>query len=155
MSYLAGKLSDSVFWVVSRSFQCLSTFTQLTLKYTYASCGLSLLCLIVCLFLQFTDRSSRRRCSVKIGVLKNFANFTGKHLCWGLFLIKLQDLQAFRTPFFEEHLQTAASVLSRGVFRTLSKKSNSFPVNIAKFLRTAFLQNTSGGCFSLIQEVFY
>ena len=27
------------------------------------------------------------------GALKNFANFTGKHLCWSLFLIKLQ---AFR-----------------------------------------------------------
>ena len=26
----------------------------------------------------------------KIGVLKNFANFAGKHLCWSLFLIKLQ-----------------------------------------------------------------
>ena len=24
------------------------------------------------------------------GVLKNFANFTGKHLCWSLFLMKLQ-----------------------------------------------------------------
>ena len=31
--------------------------------------------------------------SFKVGVLKNFANFTGKHLCWRLFLIKLQ---AFR-----------------------------------------------------------
>ena len=30
----------------------------------------------------------------KIGVLKNFANFTGKHLCWSLFLI---NLQAFRS----------------------------------------------------------
>ena len=27
------------------------------------------------------DRSSYRRCSVKKSVLKNFANFTGKHLC--------------------------------------------------------------------------
>ena len=35
-------------------------------------------------------RSSHRRCSVKKGVLKKFANFTGKHLCWSLFLIKLQ-----------------------------------------------------------------
>ena len=26
----------------------------------------------------------------QIGSLKNFANVTGKHLCWGLFLIKLQ-----------------------------------------------------------------
>ena len=35
-------------------------------------------------------RSSHRRCFVKKGVLKNLANFTGKYLCWSLFLIKLQ-----------------------------------------------------------------
>ena len=35
-----------------------------------------------------TDRSSQRRCSVKKGVLKNFADFTRKYLCWSLFLIK-------------------------------------------------------------------
>ena len=36
-------------------------------------------------------RSSHRRCAVKkISVPKNFANFTGKQLCWSLFLIKLQ-----------------------------------------------------------------
>ena len=35
-------------------------------------------------------RSSRLQMFVKIGVLKNLANFTGKHLCWSLFLIKLQ-----------------------------------------------------------------
>ena len=29
----------------------------------------------------------------KIGVLKNIANFTGKHLRWSLFLIKLQALK--------------------------------------------------------------
>ena len=29
----------------------------------------------------------------KIGVLKNFRNFTGKHPCWSLFLIKLQVLR--------------------------------------------------------------
>ena len=28
-------------------------------------------------------------------VLKNFANFRGKHLCWGLFLIKLQRYTLF------------------------------------------------------------
>ena len=49
----------------------------------------------------------------KIDSIKSFAIFTGKHLCWGLFLIKLQVL----------------------------------PVDIAKFLRIAFLYNTSGGCF--------
>ena len=30
---------------------------------------------------------------LKIGVRKNFANFTGKHLCWSLFLINLQALR--------------------------------------------------------------
>ena len=35
-------------------------------------------------------RSSRSQMFFKIDVLKNFANFTGKHLCWSLFLIKLQ-----------------------------------------------------------------
>ena len=33
---------------------------------------------------------SEQRCSVKKGVLKDFVNFIGKHLCWSLFLIKLQ-----------------------------------------------------------------
>ena len=32
-------------------------------------------------------RCSHRRCSVEKGVLKNFAVFTGKHLCWSVFLI--------------------------------------------------------------------
>ena len=56
-------------------------------------------------------------------VLKNFALFTGKNLCWGLFLIKLQLYQnqtpaqvfsceyckIFKNTYFEEHLLTAAS----------------------------------------------
>ena len=29
----------------------------------------------------------------KKGVLRNFANFTGKHLCWSLFLIELQTFR--------------------------------------------------------------
>ena len=36
-------------------------------------------------------RSSRSQMFLKIGVLKNVANFTGIHLCWSLFLIKLQS----------------------------------------------------------------
>ena len=34
-------------------------------------------------------RSSHRGCSIEKGVLKTFANVTGKHLCWSRFLIKL------------------------------------------------------------------
>ena len=35
-------------------------------------------------------RSSYSQMFFKIDVLTNFANFTGKHLCWNHFLIKLQ-----------------------------------------------------------------
>ena len=34
-------------------------------------------------------RSSRSQMFLKIGVFKNFTIFTGKQLCWSLFLIKL------------------------------------------------------------------
>ena len=33
------------------------------------------------------SRSNHRRCSVEKGFLTNFANLTGKHRCWSLFLI--------------------------------------------------------------------
>ena len=49
----------------------------------------------------------------KIGVLENFAIFTGKYLCWSLLLIKLQ--------VFKKRLQHRC-----------------IPVNIAKFLRATF-----------------
>ena len=42
-------------------------------------------------FLIHSDlRSCHSQMSLIISVLKNFAIFTGKHLCWSLFLIKLQ-----------------------------------------------------------------
>ena len=58
-------------------------------------------------------RSSRSQMFFRIGVLKKFAMFTEKHLCWSLFLIKLQDFRCFpvniakllRAAFFIEHLQ--------------------------------------------------
>ena len=69
----------------------------------------------------------QRRSLVKV-VLKNFANFTGKNLCWSLFLIKLefwgpatlliktltQQLsfeicKLFKNNYFEEHLWTSSS----------------------------------------------
>ena len=59
----------------------------------------------------------------KTGVLKNFAIFTGKNLCWSLFLIKFQDWRP--TFLFKKRLQRRC-----------------FSVNIAKFLRTAFLLKT-------------
>ena len=58
-------------------------------------------------------------------VLRNFAKFTGKHLCQSLLLNKVAGLR----------------------LATLLKKRpwhRCFPVNFAKFLRTLFSQNTSG-----------
>ena len=40
-----------------------------------------------------SKRSSRLQMFFKKGVLKNFANFIGKHLCRSLFLLKLQTLR--------------------------------------------------------------
>ena len=59
------------------------------------------------------------RCSPKKAVLKNFAIFTGKNLCWNLFLIKFQD---WRSAF---------------LFKKKLRRMR-FYVNIAKILRTAF-----------------
>ena len=48
-------------------------------------------------YLYTFSRSSHWICSVKKGVLKIFAIFTGKHLCWSLFFIMMH---AFRLATF-------------------------------------------------------
>ena len=60
------------------------------------------------------------RLSPKAGVLKNFANFTGKHLCWPsgrqpdyketlIQVFFCEICRIFRNKCFEYHLQTTAS----------------------------------------------
>ena len=80
----------------------------------------SLPMLLVMLFAHVAKRSnSPSHMFFKTGVLKNFAIFTGKHLCWNHFLIKLQD---WRPVFvFKKRLQHRC-----------------FSVITAKFLRIAF-----------------
>ena len=79
-------------------------------------------------FFRKTKRSSHLQVFYKIGVLKIFAKLTGKHLSRSLFFSKVTGL----TPAFllKQRLQHRC-----------------FLVNFAKFLRTALLKNTSGGCF--------
>ena len=77
-------------------------------------------------------RSSHQRCSVKKVALKNFANFTGKHVCWCHFLIKLQ---AWRP----------ATLLKREF------QHKCFPVKLTNFLRTPILKNI---CEQLFLEIF-
>ena len=74
---------------------------------------------------RFIERNSHQRCSMKKGVLRNFTKFTGKHLCQSLFFNKVADLRL-------------ATFLKKRLWHRC------FPVIFAKFLRTPFLQNTSG-----------
>ena len=68
-------------------------------------------------------KSSRAEVLCKNCVFRNFAKFTGKHLCQSLFFNKVAGF------WFQV-----------------------FPVNFAKFLRTLFLTNTSSGCFCIFVE---
>ena len=68
----------------------------------------------------------------KKGVLKNFAKFTGKQLRHSLFFNKVAGLRP-------------ATLLRKRLWHSC------FPLNFAKFLRTPFLQNTSGGCFLTVK----
>ena len=73
-------------------------------------------------------RRIHQRCSLEKTSLKNFAIFTGKHLCRSLFLIKLQI--NFLINFIKKRLQHRC-----------------FSVNIDKFLITPILKNIWNGCF--------
>ena len=64
------------------------------------------------------------------GVLRNFKKFTRKHLCLSLFFNKVAGLRS-------------ATLLKKRLWHRC------FPVNFVKFIRTPFLQNTSGGCFCI------
>ena len=59
------------------------------------------------------------------GILENFTKFTGKHLCQGLFFNKVVGLRP-------------ANLLKKRLWHRC------FHMNILKFSRTLFWQNTSG-----------
>ena len=54
----------------------------------------------------------------KIDVLKNFANFTGKHLRWNLFLITLQVLRPSGRKLY--YKKTSTQVFSSGIWEILN-----------------------------------
>ena len=72
--------------------------------------------------------SSRPKVFCQKGVFRNFAKFTGKHLCQTFYFNKVTGLRP--AILFKKRLW-----------------HRYFPVNFPKFLRTPFLQNTSDGCF--------
>ena len=64
-------------------------------------------------------RNSHWSCSLKEGVLQNFAKCTGKHLCQRFLFHKVTGLslalefcEIFLNTFFKEHLRTTASIFS-------------------------------------------
>ena len=70
-------------------------------------------------------RSSCPKMFCKKCALRNFAKFTGKHLCQGLFLIKLQ----------------ASTLLKKRLWHRC------FPVNMVKFSRRPFYRTSPDDCF--------
>ena len=73
-------------------------------------------------------RSSHQRCSIKIGVPRNFTKFTGKHLCQSLFFNKVAGPRP-------------ATLWNKRLWYRC------FPVNFMKFLRTPFYKTRLDDCF--------
>ena len=82
-------------------------------------------------------RSSHKRYFIEKDVLKNIAKLIGRRLCKSLLFNKVAGLRH-------------ATLLNKRLWHKC------FPVNLAKFLKTIFLQNTtSGGCFCQILVVYH
>ena len=89
--------------------------------------------IVFAITIQMTTRSSHHRCSVRKGVLRNFAKFKGKHLCQVLFYNKVAGPEP-------------ATLLKKRLWHKC------FPMNFAKFLRIPFHRTPLNDCFSTIQH---
>ena len=106
-------------WIMLISFFCLVVRLSVLFKIDYEQ-----------ILKSFISKQSPSRCSMKIGVPKNFINYIGKHLYQSLFSNKVAGLRS----------------------ATLLKKSpwhRCFPVNFGKFLRTPFYRTPSNNCFCI------
>ena len=65
----------------------------------------------------YTDRSSHQRCSIKIGVLKNFANFTGKLQSQSLLFNKVASVRLLikLQTSVPRHVSTLNVCISRNI----------------------------------------
>ena len=80
------------------------------------------------------SRSSHQRCSIEIGVLKNFTKFKGKHLRQSVFLNKVAGLKP-------------ATLLKKRLW------CRCFPANFVKFLRTTFYRTPPDNCFCMFDSL--
>ena len=97
-------------------------FTKLNISLSWERRCSWCLQLVIFIFL-LLFRSSRPKVFCKRGVLKNFANFTGRHLCQNLFLNKIAGLRP-------------ATLLKKRLWHRC------FPVNFLKFLKNTFSYRT-------------
>ena len=91
----------------------------------------------------YTHRSSHLRCSIKKGILKNFVNFTEKHLCLSLLACKFIKKEAlvqvlsyeiceiFKNISFIQHFRTTAfnTKQTSTVVTTEFLRKNTFQMN--------------------------
>ena len=92
--------------------------------------------------LEMRQAVSRSQMLFKIGVLKKFTNFTGKHLCWSRFLIKLQGWKrSFITIVFWNFGTDPATQTFFLCFHRLTKTTALTPAVMTKPL---FAQNSLG-----------
>ena len=120
----------SVIEVFHRNSKSLTVFAKKKTSYMFEGSNHALLAVsFSCIVNKITWRysSSYSQMFLKTGVLKNFANFTGKQLRYNFYLIKLKAL-------------SPATLLKRLQHRC-------FPVNFLKFLRTPFSTVHLGSCF--------
>ena len=73
--------------------------------------------------ISYLCRNCHGRCSMKKAVLNNFAIFTGKHLCWSLFLIKLHQTSVLFRNSRPEVLCKTGGVLQKKLFIKISRNS--------------------------------
>ena len=86
-------------------------------------------------------RSSRPDEFCEKGVLRNFAKFLRKHFCPSLFFNKVAGASLFNKV--------------AGAAYNFIEKETLAQVFSCEFLRTHFLQNTSGGCFCLFIRTLF
>ena len=107
-------------------FRCFRNLVKVHLrKVAEATC--------TCFTVMTLHSSSHKRCSIKIAILKIFAIFTGKHLCWNLFLIKLQDWRP-------------TNLLKR------DSNTGVFLWKLLNFLKQLFWKTSAKGCFCTFEN---
>ena len=89
----------NIVWIFSKYVSVSQALKKTLFWRTFANdCFYTFLITLIIIFTLTIIRTRRLQMFYKIGVLKNFANFTGKHLCWSVLLIKFLTNSIKDTP---------------------------------------------------------